>query len=106
MEILILNGSYFYKLALEALPMKSNVQQLQIWIIERDDSFTVYLRPLRFDTLFFYYLPLHFVYEAAGQTFSKSNNTQRQRAADKITALNLNLNGQSQNHRLLAGKLE
>lgn len=62
MEILILNGSYFYKLALEALPMKSNVQQLQIWIIERDDSFTVYLRPLRFDTLFFFIIYPYILY--------------------------------------------
>lgn len=35
-----MNGGYFYKLALEALP-KSNMKQLQIWIIECDDALAV-----------------------------------------------------------------
>lgn len=42
-------------------------------------------------------------YEAAGPTLSHSNDTQRQRAVDIILVLELNLNGQSQNHRLVAG---
>lgn len=45
-------------------------------------------------------------YEAAGSTLSHSNDTQRQRAVDIILVLELNPNGQSQNHILVAGEAE
>lgn len=85
-EILILNGGYFYKLALEALP-KSNLKQLQIWIIECDDALTVivYCVLLLFNML---NIPQKNVTSvnvtAAGQTLSESNNAQKHGAADPV----------------------
>lgn len=78
-----MNGGYFYKLALEALP-KSNLKQLQIWIIECDDALTVivYCVLLLFNIL---NLPQKNVTSvnvvAVSQTLSESNNAQKHHRA-------------------------
>ena len=75
------------------------MQQLQMWIIECNDASAVYLKQWFFTVRCCCLILEH-------EILRQSDNTQRQRAEDIISVLELYLKWQNQNHRLLAGKAE